>query len=129
VQRASYIQMDTVTCHSHCLELKQSTRNFLHANRHRYKWFVLFGAQTKCNRLCRVPTSWSSNEVQQACCMRMDTVTRGSNCLELKQSGSGSFHANGHRYAWFPLFGVDTKWNKLVACQGTPLRVVPTVSS
>ena len=111
MEQASYIQMDTVTCRSHRLELKQSRQNFLHANRHRYTWFVLF---------------WSSNEVQPGNCMRKDTVTRSSNCLELKQNSSRSLHANGHRSAWFPHFGVETKWNKLVACKGTPLRVVPT---
>jgi len=148
VQQACCMRMDTVTRGSNCLELKQSGSGSFHANGHRYAWFPLFGVDTKWNKLvaCQgtplrvVPTVWSRKKVEQACCMRMntvlpgshclelkrseqafcmrmDTVRRGSNCLEVKQSGSGSFHANGHRYAWFPLLGVETKWNKLVACE------------
>ena len=59
----------------------------------------------------------------------MVTVTRGSHCLKLKQSGGILLRVNGLRYALFPLFRAETKWNKLVACEWTPLRVVHTVWS
>jgi len=59
--------------------------------------------------------------------MQLDTVTRGSHCFELKQSGTIFLHRNGQRYAWFALIRAELKWNKLVARKGTPLRVAHTV--
>ena len=44
--------------------------------------------------------------MEQTCCMQLDTVTRGSHCFELKQSGTCLLHANAHRYVWLTLFGV-----------------------
>ena len=61
--------------------------------------------------------------MDEACSMRMDTITRGFNCFELKRSATSLLHANGHRYAWFALLRAELKWNKLVACEWTLLRV------
>ena len=61
--------------------------------------------------------------------MQLDTVTRGSQCFELKRIGTRLLHANAHRYAWVTLFGVKTNWNKHVACGWAMLRVVRIVWS
>ena len=74
-------------------KVKQS---LLHTIGHRYAWFTLFG----------------TGKGEEACYMRMDTVTRGSQRFELEQSGTSLLHANGQFYAWFTLFGAETKWWK-----------------
>jgi len=131
------MRMDTVTRGSHCSELKRSGTTLYHANEHRYAWFWLFGVETKWNKLvaCEwtplrvVPTVWSWNKVEKASYMRMNTVWPGSHCLELKRSGTSLCPANEHRYAWFPLFGAETKWKKLLTCEWTLFCLVPTVWS
>ena len=70
------------------LELKRSGTRLLQTNEHCYAWFTLFGAETKWKKFvtCEWTTLhvgrpvWSSNEVQLANCMGMDTVMLGSNC-------------------------------------------------
>ena len=101
--------MDSVTRCSHRFELKGNGTSLLPVNGHRYAWFILSGVETNCNRIvaCEatwlrvVVSGWNSNELEQACYMQMDTFTRGSHCLELRQSGgSNLLHVNGHRYVW-----------------------------
>jgi len=65
--------------------------------------------------------------MEQACCMQLDTVTCGSHCFELKQSGTILLNRNEQRYARFALFCAELKWNKLVGHKGTPSRVAETV--
>ena len=65
--------------------------------------------------------------MEEACCMRMETVTHGSHCFDLMCSGTSLCHANGQCYAWFALFRAEVKWNRLVECEWTLLRVAPKV--
>ena len=63
--------------------------------------------------------------MEQAWYVQMDTVTHGSQCLELKRSARSLLHASGHGNTWFPVSGAETKWNKLVPL---PMDTVTHVS-
>ena len=67
--------------------------------------------------------------MEEACRMRIDTVSHSSQCLEPQRSGTNLLHANGHGYASFALFGAETKWKKLVTCEWTQLGMVHSVWS
>ena len=84
--------------------MKSSGSNLLYANGHRYTWVTLLG-------------------LEQTCRTRMDMVSCSSDCLELKRIRTSMLHENGHCYMRFQMFGDETKWKKLVACEWTPLRV------
>ena len=56
-------------------------------------------------------TVMRGNDVAQASYLPMDTITRCSLFLELKQSRRSLLHANGHCDAWFLMFADETKWN------------------
>ena len=118
VEQVSYMPIDTFTCGSHWLKRKRSGRSLLYANGCHYSCFQKFGAKPKWNKLVRCKWTrlhmfcavWSGNEVQETSCMRVDTVTYGSQCLELKRSGRSLLNANGHCYACFLMFADETKW-------------------
>ena len=117
--------MDAVTRGCNCLELEQSGRSLLYVNGRHYAWFQLFDMKRSGSSLLQ---AYGHNcEVEQPCYMQMETVTCGSHSLGLKQSGRILLHANGHGYAWFLVFGVGTKWNKVVARYWTLSRMVATV--
>ena len=107
--------MDMVTCSSHGLELKRIGTKLLHENGHCYMRFLMFGDETKWKT--RMHTARRANHVEMACSVTIDTVTRGSHSLELKQSALSLRHADRHHCAWFPLFRAETKWNNLVTCK------------
>ena len=99
VEQACYMPIHTFTCSSHWLKRKRSGRTLLSANGCRYTCFQKFGAKPKWNKLvsCKWTrlhmfcTVWSWNDKEEACCKRVDTVRRGSQCLELKRSGTSLF--------------------------------------
>ena len=132
MEQACCMRLDSVTRGSHCLDWKKLVAR-------EWTWFPIVrtvGAQTYWNKLvawqwtllCQVPNVWGWNQVEltyctrmdtvthgdhveQACYMPIDTFTRGSPCLELKQCGWKLLHANGHCYMRFLMFGDEIKWN------------------
>ena len=51
MEQACCMQLDPVTCGSHCFELKGSGTILLHRNGQRYARFALFRAELKWNKL------------------------------------------------------------------------------